>query len=213
MLQSDHDRKFSLLSCNYCLVKHLRLLRHSHLFFKTNKLFKSFNSLDDFQNCQSRLLINTIVRGFVFKDYNMFKKGLSLRQQYRANISDAFEKFGKDTLFKMKYFAPNSNFTRKQRIDFVCQIYDCNAYYNQDSKVAQILETEECVAIIGNMLMSKECNNIKCKRKNTRLKRCKMCVSFYYCSRLCQKKDWLSHRKVCKKLRSRDYSMSYNSEF
>ena len=29
-------------------------------------------------------------------------------------------------------------------------------------------------------------------------KKCKKCFTIYYCSKVCQKKDWKQHKKICK---------------
>ena len=81
-------------------------------------------------------------------------------------------------------------------------------FYDTNEAVAKILDNEKYVTIISNIVMFKECNYKKCNAKDIRLKRCKKCVSVYYCSRLCQKEDWLSHKCVCKKLQRSDYSIT-----
>ena len=46
--------------------------------------------------------------------------------------------------------------------------------------------------------MSKQCNWYKCKIKSEKLLKCKQCQNARYCSRICQKKDWISrHRLTC----------------
>lgn len=42
-----------------------------------------------------------------------------------------------------------------------------------------------------------ECAKISCSKRGT--KRCGRCHQMYYCSAICQKQHWKSHKKVCKK--------------
>ena len=61
------------------------------------------------------------------------------------------------------------------------------------------------ITILCNLLGLKECNWINCRTKNAKLKLCK-CKQVYYCSKMCQKKDWscnvygvVPHRNKCNK--------------
>ena len=83
--------------------------------------------------------------------------------------------------------------------------------YASNKTNVQALHDEKYATILGNIAMFKECNYNGCNKKDVILKRCKKCVSVYYCSRLCQKKDWLNHRRVCKSLKSRDYTIHFQS--
>ena len=64
--------------------------------------------------------------------------------------------------------------------------------------------------LIENICSLKECNWKNCKRKNVKLKACRQCLSVYYCSSKCQKKDWSEgewpHRNSCTVLSKRDYT-------
>ena len=86
----------------------------------------------------------------------------------------------------------------------------------QSNLLCEIMKPQN-ITIIGNVLMIKQCNWEYCRRKSVKLKRCKKCRSVYYCSKLCQKKDWQlctygnakkSHKFVCERLRQRSYSMT-----
>ena len=45
------------------------------------------------------------------------------------------------------------------------------------------------------------CNKIKTKKNKIKMKICKGCKLTYYCSRKCQKRDWvLKHRKICQRI-------------
>ena len=45
--------------------------------------------------------------------------------------------------------------------------------------------------------VAKEYQCQTCSRNTKRLKLCKKCKNVYYCSKLCQKRDWLRHRAEC----------------
>eukprot|EP01084_Bolivina_argentea_P199241 340968_1 len=54
--------------------------------------------------------------------------------------------------------------------------------------------------LLDNKLSELQCENIKCALKETdilKLKVCKGCGKSVYCSRRCQKVDWIKHRKQC----------------
>eukprot|EP01084_Bolivina_argentea_P029935 55536_1 len=62
--------------------------------------------------------------------------------------------------------------------------------------------------IMKNMAQLKQCNYIKCNRKDLRkYKVCKRCKSVFYCNKSHQKRDWnMSHRLNCVELKYRVYS-------
>ena len=73
------------------------------------------------------------------------------------------------------------------------------------SKIAKHFKKEKHVQTIYNIFMQKKCNWVSCNKKETKLNRCKRCKSVYYCSKLCQKKDWsmselgsVPHKMACK---------------
>ena len=79
----------------------------------------------------------------------------------------------------------------------------------------QFLCKKKNIAILKNITMLKQCNWEHCRKKSVKLKRCKKCRSVFYCSKLCQKKDWNlfagnkpPHRFSCCTLRERDYSIT-----
>lgn len=70
------------------------------------------------------------------------------------------------------------------------------------------IEKKTDVVILKNIASLKECNWINCSRKDICLKKCKKCRSVYYCSGVCQKKDWKYHKLLCKRSKKRDYLMT-----
>ena len=74
--------------------------------------------------------------------------------------------------------------------------------------------------VLLNIMKCKECNYFECQKKNVELMKCKCCKSVYYCSRLCQKKDWKlsaknhpAHRYVCRKSKQRKYSVTLHPQY
>ena len=73
------------------------------------------------------------------------------------------------------------------------------------------LINKHCCLIL-HLLTLKQCNWRKCRNKIKKLRKCKKCKSTYYCSRICQKKDWTGlhgHRSYCKLLNKRDIGMLF----
>ena len=61
-----------------------------------------------------------------------------------------------------------------------------------------MLNDHSTMILLNNLSMGKQCNWHKCKMKSQKLLKCKKCQNVRYCSRICQKKDWiLRHRYTC----------------
>ena len=68
-------------------------------------------------------------------------------------------------------------------------------------KTENVVIVPKNIMIMHNILVRKECNNKQCLNKNKKLRKCKKCLSVFYCSRLCQKRDWIkTHKYECKKI-------------
>ena len=91
------------------------------------------------------------------------------------------------------------------KIDIQQQImikYDIVKRWMQISKKNQlsniILTDDDTIKLLNNLSMGKQCNWYKCKIKSAKLFKCKQCQNVRYCSRICQKKDWIwTHRLTC----------------
>ena len=218
------DLQLSFSSCK-CLWDYVRISKntcasleaeYSFNFFDDNMCSK-FGDRFRMDNLPRVVLTSMITHCFISKNLPSFLFYLQLRQQYgpASQIGiDIFDTLGADVRAQSEWFSPQCKIKTKERIDFIlkyCYMYDMYfGYFDQGAEIVHILQNQTFVTIIGNMLMLKECNNRQCKKKDIRLKRCKICRSVYYCSRKCQKMDWLSHRCVCTKLTSRDYSITLN---
>ena len=72
------------------------------------------------------------------------------------------------------------------------------------TQIKKIFQSEKNINIMYNFIMNKECHWAGCNKKTKKLFRCKRCKIVFYCSKLCQKKDWkmtsiraLPHRQQC----------------
>ena len=154
---------------------------------------------------------------FFLNDCHSFKKYLNLRRKARKindgwySKRDIFDSIGDDPLLTQYCFS--HQLSAKQRLLIVrgCRSIPMSKIYASNKTNVQALHDEKYATILGNIAMFKECNYNGCNKKDVILKRCKKCVSVYYCSRSCQKKDWLNHRNVCKSLKSRDYSVNFQT--
>ena len=101
-----------------------------------------------------------------------------------------------------------NNLTQKQKMSMMRSKLT-NIMFNKDIFVHLILNN---ILTLRNIVSVKECNWKNCKKKNIKLMKCKRCKSVYYCSKICQKKDWIlsnkSHKSVCKVSKKRDYSIT-----
>ena len=75
-------------------------------------------------------------------------------------------------------------------------------------KASQMFDVLSCnydkyKTILSNIVSIKQCNWKFCRKK---------CKSVYYCSKLCQKKDWHEHKDYCKLAKQRIYKMTLSKE-
>ena len=169
--------------------------------------------------CHRIALTNILIYYFITNNWFMFEKYLNERFEVTHTVGhDYFDEIRNDLTGRSQriYFTypPRLLSTQYNRWDFMRKfiVYDNDHrkkyWYDNENKIVDMLLHEKYVLCMGYMITLKECNYEKCKKKDIVLKRCKNCVSVYYCSRLCQKRDWICDRSVCKKLQSRDYSIT-----
>ena len=86
--------------------------------------------------------------------------------------------------------------------------------YATELQYGQTLSINNNLQILKNMVSMKQCNWKYCMKKSCKLRRCKKCKSVYYCSKLCQKKDWnlnvdkTSHKLRCRAAKTRILSLT-----
>lgn len=81
--------------------------------------------------------------------------------------------------------------------------------FNKEN-IYKILGKQENQRTLRNIVTLQQCNWYKCMKKDIKLKKCRQCMSVFYCSKLCQKKDWKMHKKCCTVSKKRDYSITFN---
>ena len=181
--------------------------------YATNYTVKnSDTSLTQHVMQQPQTLRHYILYYFIVNDWNLFKKYLNLRCKLTSNkIFDIFDQISNNPSQKEYFFSHKC--TIHDRLTFIRNVgQSAISYYDNHPSIIQALQNEKYMTLLGNIAMFKECNYNGCNKKDVILKRCQKCVSVYYCSRLCQKKDWLNHRNVCKSLESRDYSINFDAQ-
>ena len=180
------DAKLFFMACNK-MLSYSKVCSHSVPFW---------NSLTWF-----------VIYYFVIKDWNSFKKCLRWRKNCKdINKVDIFDQIGNiNNTTRERYYWFSSTCNVDERLVIVRKTIPLLAADEYRKENAQFLQHDKYVTIMANLLMLKECNYSGCNKKDIVLKRCKNCVCVYYCCRLCQTKDWLSHRCVCKKSKSRNY--------
>ena len=95
------------------------------------------------------------------------------------------------------------------------QYRSCDEHLNSIFYELFVRDHDDCnvnssnINILKNIAMLKQCNYNKCNRKDIKLKRCKRCLSVFYCSKLCQKRDWIvSHHNCCHPLTRRQLQLT-----
>ena len=187
--------KYDNKIATFCCKKALRLVmsyndeiddhKHSQLWCYDYLLWLSILNRDGKKYHKYIKLIDNLIKSNA-------KFGSGSHDQAWSNVIHSYKLSGN----AFKSFSQSENFLQCTRSDWINSSITCSEF---DS----LLQNQN-ISVIKNIAMSKECNFIKCRRKNIKLKVCKRCKSVYYCSRACQKKDWkyCMHKDCCQPSRS-----------
>ena len=125
---------------------------------------------------------------------------------YTSQPLDNFDNNSKLRKIKLKYN------TFKKRLIFVRY----NSRTRTGGILKNVLDNNQNINMIFNIASVKQCNWMGCMKKDCKLRRCRKCKSVYYCSKLCQKKDWIlsvnhskPHKYVCQIRQRRDYRITF----
>ena len=77
------------------------------------------------------------------------------------------------------------------------ELSHCKKFENK-YRLSGLILHNDTIKLLNNLSMAKQCYWYKCKMKSEKLLKCKQCKNVRYCSRICQKKDWVwGHRLTC----------------
>ena len=74
-------------------------------------------------------------------------------------------------------------------------------YYNGTSQISKSSQIE-AQAVLTMVRVQVECYN--CGRKLDKHPLCAQCLDANYCDETCQREDWKTHRKVCKRMKKEE---------
>eukprot|EP01083_Nonionella_stella_P165670 551735_1 len=96
---------------------------------------------------------------------------------------------------QMKQIYDNQWIIRNLELTPQKQCNESVKYGAHTKKIMRIFKHREKIRFLKNFLRGVKCGH--CQIRNKRLLMCKRCHKMRYCSKKCQKRHWLTHRKVC----------------
>mmetsp|Transcript_69702 Transcript_69702/g.85482 ORF Transcript_69702/g.85482 Transcript_69702/m.85482 type:complete len:222 (+) Transcript_69702:3-668(+) len=100
------------------------------------------------------------------------------------------------------------NYKKEFKLKNLSQWFDSIDFYPLKDIKINYKENIKMINIYQNTLSHQRwldmfCSNQDCRkiRREHTLKKCRQCKMVRYCSRKCQKQDWINHKEICKKLR------------
>ena len=156
-------------------------------FFK--KIYKS----DIFDHSMMRRVDRNCFELFYHRD-NIVRHASLSDYRYLYNGLTNFLLFIREVNFVIDHDSDNENHNQRQTIGFHDNYKLKKILHDRVNQ--EILETRQ----FRNLSLLRECNY--CDKKKKQLFTCKRCRMVYYCSKICQKKDWnlKGHKDQCKEL-------------
>ena len=186
--------ELSSVICQNKYITYRYLLKSYFLLGQWKKVFKIITICEKMLQLE---MCNTFINQSTKVDFTTWKSNMFELKQFKMQ-----RKLCESDDFRARWMAINDfAFFREKGIESLFVEYIINKKYCNNMKNMITLK---------NIAMLKQCNWKHCMRKSTVLRRCAKCKSVFYCSKLCQKKDWSlsTHKNDCKKLSSRCYSLT-----
>ena len=190
-----NDERFGIYTCSQRLNRYIKLKPHQRKRFAITHMCNDIKKKVKVNNNEN--------------NNNNNKKKKIKNKNKNNNHSIAMRKVDKRECQHINDNNPN----KLNQLIVKASFQDMNV--EQQSNLLCHVMQPRYMSIIGNILMLKQCNWEYCQTKGVTLKRCRKCRSVYYCSKLCQKKDWQisvpgkdRHKFVCQKLTQRKYSIT-----
>ena len=164
-----------------------------NLLWPYNALWEIYSSKGDFDQCYKYLKLSMDI-GIMHNRQDVVDNNQSLIPLYR----DRKWRTLKHKRLQKKW--TNAGFKSK-----VNGIKDQFGTIDIGNHFLSYFNDKKVVRVCKNLAMMKQCCYFKCLKKDIKLKKCKQCLSVFYCSKICQKRDWIDqHRESCKPKKTRD---------
>lgn len=203
------------------------------LFLSCNSLISTEVSNSTYENAKTEIdaLVNMFQKEFGDNNAELIKKKnfFKLRENYNHNIGKYNEKY--DPILneiKQKYYNLLTNENYKKLDKYIAQAFQSIAFkvalkctthkrrintkiqtnYLPTTTAKQRLQKQIRQKTIATYFIHKCAQCKKEEAKNNALDRCARCKNVHYCSKVCQRAHWKTHKPDCKPIESAEESKS-----